>query len=291
MRFNRLLDYRSLERLERMTDTERTELLTEVLRREPAEPTWRALYELFATWPDNEGKVEALQTAERALDGWDDRLRLADTASTDLFDGTRLSSLARLVRSIRIYRRGDGGGSELAAVVTSEEAAGLTRLSIVRSEIGDRAWHAMAESPYLARLEHLHVTNTTMTSGVVQRILGASTLPRLTCLRLTEVGLDARYLPVAPQAGRASALRQIDFSRNLLADEGAQRLAQGPCLQTVERLTLQHNFIREPGMRALLTSPFIPRLTRIDLSDNRVSEPERAALVRLAASRQIEATL
>lgn len=291
MLFNRLLEYRPRDRLERMTDTDRTDLMGEVLHKGPSENTWRALYELFALWPDNEAKFRSLEVAERELAPWDDRLRFADTASMVLFNGARLSSLARVVRSIRIYRRGDGGRSELLAVVTSEEAGRLTRLSIVRSEIGRQAWQTMVESPYLTSLQHLHVTNTVMGSDVFQQLLQSSRLPRLQCLKLIEVGMDEEYLHAAPQTRPGCELQQIDFSRNLLVHDGVLMLSQSPWLQSVERLALRHNHIREPAMRALLSSPFIRRMKQIDLSNNEVTDSDRTALRRFADAKRIELTV
>ena len=286
MRFNRLLEYRPLDRLEGMTDGDRADLLREVLRGGPSESAWRAMYELFALWPDNEAKIASLEAADRDLASWDDRLRAADTSSTALFDGPRLASLARIVRSISIYRRGDGGRSELLAVAASEGAARLTRLEIVRSEIGRSGWRTMVESPYLGSLEHLHVTNTVMAGDVFRRLL-ESKMPSLRCLKLTEVGIDAEYVREAPPPSPVFELRAIDFSRNVLGDEGARRLSRTPWLHFVEQLTLRHNFIREAGMRALLSSPFVPRLKQIDFSDNEASESERAALRRLADDRGV----
>jgi hypothetical protein len=286
MRFNQLLEFRSLDALKRMTDADRIDLLIDVLEQGPSERTWSVVYELFALWPESDARARSLENADRAMAAWDDRLRCADTSSAALFNGARLSSLARLVRFISIYRRDDGGRSELLAVVTSEEAAHLTGLDIVKSEIGRRAWQTMIDSPYLRNLRHLHVTNTVMGGDIVPRLLQSSGMPHLRCLKLIDIGLSAASLRIGPTMPRA--LQRIDFSRNLLAHDGALALAESPWLASVERLALRDNLIREPAMLVLLASPFISNMKRVDLSGNDVTDGQRAALVRLAQERQIE---
>lgn len=288
MLFNRLLAYRPLDRLERMTDTDRADLLREVLREGPSENTWRSVVELFAMWPDGEAKLDALAWADRALASWDDRLRAADTASTALFDGPRLSSLARIVRSISIHRRAEGGRSELLAVIGSGEAGRLARLDIVRSEIGSDAWEAMADSPHLTGLQHLHVTNTVMGAEVLRRILASPRLPALRCLKLSDVAIEPQGLHTAVEASPAFELRAFGLSRNVLGDEGAGLLARASWLRSVERLILRHDFIRAPGMRALLSSAHLRPGSWVDLRDNAASESERTSLRRMAGDRGLQ---
>jgi hypothetical protein len=291
MLFNRLLEYRSRDQLEQMTDAGRATLLADVLRMGPSEGTWLSIYELFALWPDTDARRQSMDDADRELASWDDQLRSADTSSRALFVEGHLSSLARLVRSISIHRRGDGGRSELLAVVTSPEAAHLTRLSVVRSEVGESAWQTMVRSTFLGQLQHLHVTNTVVVGNVFEELMQSSRLPRLRCLKLIEVGMDEAYLRAASTIQTAFALQQVDFSRNLLMHDGVVALANAPWLRTVARLTLRHNHIREAEVRALLASPAIEHMTQIDLRDNDVTESDRAALMRLAGVRRVQLTL
>jgi len=288
MRFNHLLAYRPLDRLEGLSDPERAELLREVLLGGPSENAWRSVCELFAMWPDSQARSSALESADRALTSWDDRLRSVDTASRALFDGSGLSSLAQIARTICIHRRADGGRAELLAVVRSKAAARLTRLSIVRSEIGQDAWQAMVESPHLSNLQHLHVTNTVMGAEVFREILVSARLTALRCLKLSEVAIDARGLRASVEAAPAVELHELELSRTVLEDEGAALLARAPWLRSVEQLTLRHDFIREPGMRALLASPYLRSGARLDLRDNEANEGSRPLLRQLAAARGLE---
>lgn len=288
MLFNRLLAYRSLDRLQGMSDSDRADLLREVLLAGPAENTWRSVYELFALWPEGEAKSAALDFADRELASWDDRLRAADTASRALFDGAGLSSLARIVRSISIHRRADAGRAELLAVVTSPQAAGLTQLNVVRSEIGRDAWQAMVESPHLRKLEHLHVTNTVMGADVLGEVFASSRLAALRCLKLSDVAVDAQGLRAAVRTDPAFELQAFELSRSVLEDEGVALLARAAWLRTVAELTLRHAFIAEPGMRALLACPNLRAGARIDLRGNQANEDEQAVLRRMAAERGVE---
>lgn len=285
MQFNRLLAYRPLDRLQGMSDVERAGLLRELLQGEPGENTWRSVYELFALWPEGEAKSSALDLADRALASWDDGLRVADTASRALFDGAGLSSLARIVRSISIHRRADGGAAELLALVTSAEAAGLTRLNIVRSEIGRNVWLAMADSPHLRRLEHLHVTNTVVAAEALGALFASPRLAALRELRLSDVAIDTQGLRAAVRSDPVFELQVFELSRSVLEDEGAALLATAPWLRTVGELTLRHDFITEPGMRALLASAQLRPGARIDLRGNEASAAAQAALQSIAAER------
>lgn len=288
MLFNHLLKLRTLSQLEAMADSDRTTLLSEVLQMSPSSETWLTLYELLALWPENEAKLQALDVANRELEPWDDRLRSADTSSRTLFSGNHLSSLARIVRSIAIRRRGDQGRHDLHALATSHASSHLTRLSIVRSEIGRAAWLSMVQSRFLGNLQHLHVTNTVVGGDVFQALLQSPNLPRLRCLKLSEVGIDEGYLRVARNTRPIFHLQQVDFARNLLVHDGVVALAESPWLDSVESLALQHNHIREPAMRALLESPHIGRMKRIDLTNNDVTDDDRAALRRLADARHVQ---
>ena len=69
MEYHSLLDYRPLDRLERMSDEDRVALLHEVLRGGPSENAWRAVFELFALWRHNDAKRRALESADLVRQG------------------------------------------------------------------------------------------------------------------------------------------------------------------------------------------------------------------------------
>jgi hypothetical protein len=286
-----LLDYRSMEQLSRMDNGERGELLEKLFEEGPSERAWQGIVELFALWPEGQQKQRYIQFAEQRLAAWDDRLRFVWSANGVLYNGEQLSPLARLVRSIEIYRRGEEGSRELFIIANSEQANQLTYLTIRRSEISSWAWQAMIDSPFLTNLRHLHVRRTLIGEVGAQQLFRSSRLNRLSCLRLSGVGLRRQWLEVAARSIPFSELKSIDFSHNVLGDEGVVLLSEAPWLCGVERIDLQRNYITAPAMRSLISSPFCLRLQQIDLSGNRISEAEKADLIKLAEEKRVHLTI
>lgn len=237
--FNHLLAVRPLDALLRMDDGGRARLAAELVARPPSKDAWQMLWELFGAWPDGTAKDAALAATDQALAGWDDRLRFVTSADRRLIDsGRRLSAAAVLVRSVEIHRREAEGSAELTALATSPQAGNLSFLSIVRSDIGSRAWQALVGSDPLSRLRHLHVTRTLLGREDVPRLFGSPGLANLHCLKLVDVGLTPQMLAAIPFPRGLPALRKLDLSGNALGDAGAAALLQAPWLQGIERLTL-----------------------------------------------------
>jgi hypothetical protein len=285
MRYNHLLDYGSQEQLERLSDNERVALATAIARGERSRDAWQAVYELFALWPNGEAQQAALNETARLLATWDDTLRTIDSSSAALFAGGSLTPLARLAAGIDIYRREDRGGTELTAIASSTAARALRRLSIDRSDVAGRPWEMLVDSAVLGDLRHLHVTGSTVGFGGIPQLLGSTRLPALECLKLIDLGMTATSLEGVRHTVPFPHLRQIDFSRNVLRDAGAELLAQATWLEQIERLTLQRAFIADSGARALVLSRQARRLAHLDLTGNDVSGAERAALLDAARAR------
>lgn len=289
--FIRLVDYRTREQLSRLNDKERADLFEEIFDKTPSEETWQAIFELFAFWPENEQKARYLSLAEQRLAGWDERLRFMWSHSTSLYEKEHLASVARLLKSIEIYRREEHGSTELLAIATSEYARQLTCLSIVRSEISKEAWQALVESPYLGNLQHLHVRKTVLGQDDIRHLFGSTSLTGLQCLKLIDVGLRGQWLYTAGKSLNFPELRSIDFSNNTLSDDGAFFLAQAPWLKSIQRLELRQNFITSQAMRELLCSPFCQQMNQLDLSENQVTDTEKMALRKLAEKKKIDIIL
>lgn len=289
--FNRLLDYYPQERLSRMDGRERAALLQEILGKGPSEEGWQALVELFAGWTDGESRDKQLEVAERALESWPDRLRSVTSAKRYLYQGDGLSPLARLVRSIEIYRREEEGSAELWAIASSRYAERFRYLSIVRSEIASRTWQAFLGSPYLAELHHLHVGGTVLGSENVRRLFDSRQFRRLRCLKLIDVGMRPRDLERIQQSLPFPELCALDVSSNALGDEGVDVLSQSPWLRQIKHLTMQESFVAAKSIRGLLSSPFVEGVEEIDLSGNAVTVAERAELTSLAAQKNVRLLL
>jgi hypothetical protein len=285
--FNRLLDYRSLDQLSRMNDSDRAALLREILEQPPSEAAWQAVWELFASWPSGESRDTYLTVANQAMAAWPDRLRFVHSSNALLYEGRHLSMLTRLVRSIEVYRREQQGTAELLAIASSEYASDLTYLSIHRSEIDSRAWRSLAESPHLSNLRHLHVARSVLGVADVQRLFQSTTLRQLTCLKLVDVGVQPRLLEAIRQTMALRELCAIDLSANGIGDEGVTTLSRSAWLRQIQRLALRDDYIRADGARKLLSSPFSECIQEIDLTGNRLTDSERAELVALATASSI----
>jgi hypothetical protein len=295
IQFNRLLDHRSIDHLIRMNDGDRCALLIELLGQPASESSWQALWELFACWPADSTRADAIEIAKRTLAAWPDRLRFASSSDTRLHkssdSGRRLSPIAQLVRTVEIYRRNENGSSELQAIAASEQARCFTIISIQRSEIDSSAWRALAASAHLSGLRHLHVRRTVIPQPCFGNLFQSAALADLQCLKLVQVGLGAQTLIDTQQTMRLVQLRELELSSDALGNDGAFALAQASWLSQIRRLTLQQNFIRADGIRALLSSPNAEQLERLDVSNINLDDAERSALIALAASRKIELIL
>jgi hypothetical protein len=276
--FNRLLAYRSREQLARMDDGERARLFAQIAAQGPSKEAWDAIYELFALWPGGTARTANIDAAAHALAAWDDALRFKTSDARSLYERDGLSELAGLVKSIEVYRRDQYGASELRAIVTSPQASRLTRLAIRRSDIGS-AWNDLVTSPHLSNLEHLHVAKTDIQDEGLRSFFRSANLPRLCCLKLTEVGLNAAALDGVRHSIPFAQLRRLDLSANFLRDEGAAILAHAPWLANIEKLSLADNGITAAALLALLQSPHCERLQALDVTGNRVTGADKSALV------------
>jgi hypothetical protein len=277
----------SPEQLSRLDDDARVGRLREILQGPPSEAAWRALWELFAGWPDGESRARSLDAAERALAAWPDQLRLVTTSNALLHEGQSLSALARLVRVIEVHRREQHGAADLQAIASSPHIAGLTSLSIQRSEIDSRAWQALTESAYTSNLRHLHVSRTVLSAADLQRLFQSSRFPRLQCLKLIGVGLQPRRMDCVRHTRLFDQLSKLDLSSNGLGDDGVMLLSQEAAFLQIEHLTLRSTYLRAPGVRTLLAGARRERPQQLDVSGNDLTEQEGAELLALAASRNV----
>ena len=287
IQFARLLAFRPLEQLSRMNNSDRASLLDEILAKGPSEASWLALWELFATWPATAEKTRHLDMAEQALGSWPDRLRSISSSSSLLYEGQQLSELARLAKTIEIYRREDRAPSELQAIASSRYSVGLTSLEIVRSEISSRSWRALVQSPNLPNLRHLHVSCSVLGSASIQQLLQSLQFSRLQCLKLIDVGIQPPDLETFQQGIPFPEVCAIDLSANIIGDKGATLLSKALWLGQISRMTLQRSFIYAEGIQRLLSSPLWKKLETLDLTGNQVTDVEKSKLRAAADSRNL----
>src|SRR5689334_14203479 len=133
--YNFLRSYANSSQLEHLTNDERFQLLQRIISSGQSESSWRAILELFASWPDSVEKSHALEHADEQLSTWDDSLGTVNSAWIYLYENSHLSSVAVIVRLINISRREQYGNKELKAITTSPFVASLKGLTIYKSEI------------------------------------------------------------------------------------------------------------------------------------------------------------
>lgn len=280
--FNKLFSYRSRQHLLQMDDLARYELLLELLEQHQSEPTWDAICELFASWPEGEEKAKALIVADQALSAWDDRLRHITSAWGYLYDDKKLASVVRLARSIDIYRQEEHGSRELRAIVNSEYVQNLKYLTVVRSELASPAIKSLSDSPYLKNLQHLEIRRTFLFSEDIEYLFQSSGFPKLRTLKLIDVGLKYDQLHALSKSIHFSNLKEIDFSDNLLKSEGLSILSQASWLLSIEQLELRGNHIEDDGIGAFTKSPYIKTLMLLNLSGNPVTDVGKKMLLDMA---------
>jgi hypothetical protein len=290
MNFGRLGYYRSPEQLSRMSDRDWVALLDQLLALRNTE-AFAAICDLFSFWPAGQERSSQLTRSLQGMKSWDERIRAVSSAAAYLYEGDRLSDVARLVRSIEIYRREDRGGLELFAIATSEYVSELASLSIIASELSGYAWKALVESRNLYNLRRLVLQRSTLGQGDIRELFQSRSFPALQTLGLVAMGLTAQELSPLRDEIIFAKPEAIDFSHNTLGSEGALLLAGAPWLTRVKWMAIRDNFITRAGIEALIHSPFARELATIDARNNNIPEGDKGILSALAERKHIELTV
>jgi hypothetical protein len=198
MSYQYLLDYRERNFLDSMGNQERFELLEELLQQPPEATVWGAICDLFAIWPEEREKEEALDYADAHLSDWNDTLRHVTSAWRSLYSNGKVSSLGKLIRSIDLYRREQYGDTELIRIANSSYLQNLKSLSIISSEIYCGGCKNLARSPYLHSLTHLEIHRSEWLQDDFTALVNSSILESLTFLKLSR--MDREDEDVAPLA-------------------------------------------------------------------------------------------
>jgi uncharacterized protein (TIGR02996 family) len=147
--------------------------------------------------------------------------------------------------------------------------AGLVslRLSGGSERIPDTRFVALANSPDLARLRELALTNFYFGSAAATALANSPHLAKLTSLSLhaNRAYTGAFALGSSPHLAR---LRTLDLSSNSLGDRQVQAFAGGGGLRSLTDLRLASNKIGGRGLAALVASSLLERLTHLDLNGN-----------------------
>jgi uncharacterized protein (TIGR02996 family) len=149
------------------------------------------------------------------------------------------------IREIKLYE----SSGHLTALAGCTALKGVRILDLENNQLDDRDLAALAESSHLPALRTLYLWSN----------------------RIGDVGLRALV------QGQLQ-LEQIDFSQNLLNNDGVVTLADSVFFDRLRRLVLTGNRVSDPGGLALAASPFGRHLVSLDLSKNALSAEVMSAL-------------
>jgi len=254
--FNFLLAYGEEHSLRNMDSKSRRQLLEKIVRAGPSERTWRALLELLASWPEDEAKEQAYDWLRPQLASWGDKIRNVNSAWTFLYgDDDRLTSIAKIVRSVTISHREQFGNKELKSIVNTSDIRDITTLIIQKSDIYIEGARALACSPYLTHLTTLALEGVTLSDEKFDILFSAANLNNLSTLRLKDVGLDTDRVHRLLRSPLIRSVHHLELPHNNLNDETALLLAASLKLKDLRTLDLRGNSIREQTALALMNSP------------------------------------
>lgn len=246
--FNFLLAFGDEKLLHSIDDAGRRQLLERIVLTAPGEGAWRALLELLASWPDNMAKEQAYDWLDGQLENWPDNIRAVNSSWTFIYsEEGKMSSIAKIVRSVTISHREQYGNSELKSILNTPEIRDIRTLVIHKSEIYLQGITALAHSPYLANLTTLALESLILSDEKFDILFAATNLSRLTRLRLKDVGLNTPRTERLLHSPLIRPVRDLELPFNDLDDQTAEILAASPKLQQLTTLHLQGNFIRAKG--------------------------------------------
>ncbi len=284
-KFKYLLKYRKRDVLNSMTNQERFALLQELLQQPPEKSVWRAIWELFATWPDEREKEEALDYADTHLSHWNDTLRhitsgLRPINSTwrSLYSNNKVSSLGKLIRSIDLYRYKEYSDTHLIRIANSSYLQNLKHLSITTIEIYCGEYKILAQSPYLHNLTHLEICGSEWLQDDFTALVNSSILKNLTFLQLSWMQLENKNVVALAQSPFLKKLTHLNLHLNWIGAKGVEAIAQTNNFQNLKYLNLCSNWIKDAGAYELAKSPYLQNLEELYLYDTKLSESGKNAL-------------
>jgi uncharacterized protein (TIGR02996 family) len=195
--------------------------------------------------------------------------------------GPLLERCLPMLASLRTLEVAAVGGIEgIQTLLHAPQLAGLERLSLAGSHLGDRSIRLLANSPR-GGLRSLSLGHGNLTAEGVRELIDSPLAESLESLDLSFNHLGVEGAGVLANARSLSRLTQLNLSRTFLGDEGARVLAEGSLLGQLWGLDLSMNAIGEKGALALAQRKASKRLMTLDLIYN----PLGPALHRLLMER------
>ncbi len=207
-------------------------------------------------------------------------VEMGDAGSRALAGSTHLRHLTAL----------DLAGNDLTpdaaqALADSPHLARLTELNLAGNQLRDRGTKALAASPHLTRLRSLDLSGNAIGGPGLRALTSSPNLTRLTTLRLQQnfIGKEAVGV-LAGSDHLAQHLTCLDLSQHGLDADAAGILAFSPQLSRLERLDLSSNQLGDAGLRTLAASPWLTRLVDLEVATNGIGHEGSDALIALFAN-------
>jgi uncharacterized protein (TIGR02996 family) len=158
----------------------------------------------------------------------------------------------------------------LDTLLGSPHLVRLRSLAVEDSWIGVRGALRLSAWPGLAGLTSLSLARTDVTVAGVELVLGSRHLGRLESLNLSELINSWGKLGAAlARCERLDGLRRLVFRSSAVRDDGLTDLAVAPWLGGLESLDLYWSLIGEAGIAALVRSPHLGNLRELNLNGGR----------------------
>lgn len=188
--------------------------------------------------------------------------------------GDKVKALLRspLLTGLHVLEPSGLDEEDVALITSDPRFAGLRRLGIGYSELGDGAVEMVAQSRTLSRLTAFDYSGNRTTIAALEAVAASSLASRLTF-----IGLRQYDWGEAPRVGSRAAellacfqcLQGIDLHGQRIGDEGAENLARSSKLADLKLVQLGQNGLGLRGVTAILSSPYLTKVEELDLSNNR----------------------
>ncbi len=170
-------------------------------------------------------------------------------------------------------------GSDLDRVLSVPVLRQVRTLGLYGNRIGDTGAAALAQSPHLAQLEALDLSENGLTDLGVRALL-ARPWPNLRTLDLRGgAAITGRSAAFLARARGLPALATLDLSDNRIDGPGVGALAQSRSLRALADLRVIGNPCGDVAARLLAGSPLLARSTTLDLSRTQTTSVGVRALV------------
>jgi Ran GTPase-activating protein (RanGAP) involved in mRNA processing and transport len=164
------------------------------------------------------------------------------------------------------------GPREAERLAACSALASLTHLEIGPcasvQPLRERGYRALAESPYLARLQTLGLMSTGPQSAGIRALINSTRWTELRSLDLSGNRIGPKSGPLLAETALLKGLMVLELDNNGLADKTAQAIAESPYLTGLVVVNLRRANITDGGAVALLNSPNMANVVLLNLSDN-----------------------